>query len=117
MALIKTPRAIIDILDADRKVTGHEIEYIMVYEPEGPSDPLAGMMPATIKREVATLEAVQALRDRANDTLVQAHANLNTQLASERTQHAEALAAKDAALADSNAALAVKDAELTAARG
>jgi hypothetical protein len=103
----KTPRAIIDILDAEMKITGHEIENIYVDEP--------GIASGTIRRDLATAEEVDAIRGNSQAALTQSFADLNQQIADERTGASEALATKEQELRDERAAHAETRSDLEGA--
>lgn len=110
ITLEKTARAIIDVLDAEGKISGHEIEYHVVAAGEG-----AELIPPRVVREPATSEAVAVMRGQADATLTSAFSALNIQLADEREAAAVAAAEKQAALDAAAAAIAEKQALLGAA--
>lgn len=76
----KTPRAIIEILDAEQKITGYEIENFYIDEP--------GVASGAVQRDEATADEVAALRQIAADAAVVTIQALNAQLVAERAGRA-----------------------------
>lgn len=109
MALIKTPRAVIDVLDATGAITGHEIEYFYTWEGEG-----AEFFTAKVGREEASLEQVEVYRKHSNDALTASFQALNVQLAQEREQAASDKAALAQAAASEKAELLAEAARVAA---
>lgn len=64
MPLVRTNRAIIEILDSEGKITGHEVERFYNWEGEG-----AEHFTTKIQRDEATPEEVEELRGAANARL------------------------------------------------
>jgi hypothetical protein len=106
MDIIKTPRAIIDVLDSEGKITGHEIEYHVFPSGEG-----AEHFSPRLVREPASLEQVQIYRDASADGLAASFAALNTQLAAERVAYEQVIAEKNAVIAEKEAAIGAAVAE------
>lgn len=104
MNIVKTPRAIIDILDTENKITGHEIEYHITAEGEG-----ANHFTPKVEREEVTVEEVAKLRQHSDDTLTASNNALNAQVQEIRE-------AKDAAEKSCEEQLAAKEAELNKLR-
>jgi len=110
MAIKKTPRAIIEVLDSEGKVTGYEIENFYIYEAEGPDDPMVRVAKPQVVRDPASQAEVDALRGTSSDGLTAENEALraeNTrlqQVADDATARAEAAVAdatreRDAAVA------------------
>ena len=97
MSIIKTPRAIIDVLDAEGKITGHGIEYMVTAD-----GPEARYVKPRMEREEASAQDVDAIRGTSAAAVTAAFQGLNQQIATERDTHAqekarllEAIEAKD----------------------
>jgi len=103
MAIKETPRAIIDVLDSEGNITGHEIEVFVTYEAEGPDDPMLKLgFQSKVERQEATPERVAELRKKSSDGLTDANNKLNAQIAQMQQDHAAAIAILQS---DLNAAL------------
>lgn len=81
MALVKKVRALIDVLDGEEKISGHELETWVTYEPEGQNDPLAGAVPARMVREPATQEDMAKFRKESDEKLTDSCKALSAQIA------------------------------------
>lgn len=69
MPIVKTPRAVIDILDSEGKITNHEIEYNFAFDPAEGEEELAKMFAPRVMREEATPEQVAAFRESSDSSL------------------------------------------------
>lgn len=93
-----TTRAIIEVLDAQNKITGYELENVYIDEP--------GIASGTVRRDEATADQVAALRQISADARVVETLALNKQIADERDAHAAEIVAKDANISELRAQIA-----------
>lgn len=90
MPIKKTPRAVIEILDAEGKVSGYEIENFYTFELEEGDDPvMAKTFTPRVIRDEATEEEVDALLGEASERMTDSLAALNAQIAEMQAVHAE----------------------------
>lgn len=103
MGVKKTTRAIIEVLDADGKVTGYEAENVYVYEAESENDPMVRIaQPKTVREEVSEAE-VQAIRGASGDKLTDSLREHAQQIAALQDSVRLATAAEQAATAQAQA--------------
>jgi hypothetical protein len=82
MPIKKTPRAVIEVLDAEGKVSGFEIENFYTFEFEEGDDPItAKTFTPRVIRDEATEEEVDVLLGVASEKMSDAHKSLNLQVA------------------------------------
>lgn len=82
MALKKTPRALIDVLDAEGKITGHELEVFVTYEAEGEKDEMARHFQARVERVPITAEEALEYRSDAEEIMTDSFKTAQEQIAS-----------------------------------
>lgn len=93
MPVVKTARALIDVLDANFNITGHEIEYHYTFEGDG-----AEMFTPKVQRDLVTPAQIAVFRTSSSDALTAAHQNLNAKIAALQIEVSSANAARDKAL-------------------
>ena len=82
MAVVKKPRAVIDILDSEGKITNHEVEYHVTFEAVTPEDEeIAKNFTPKIIREEVSHEVAQQLRGEAESATFTSNKQLNQQIA------------------------------------
>lgn len=113
MPVVKTPRAIIEILDSEGHITGHEIESHYVYESDDPNDPMLKVAVPKIQRDEATEAEVNKLRKKSSTGLTDSINDVTKENAVLQEQmlkvQESALAAVNAAEAKVSAAEAARD--------
>ena len=95
MPVVKTARAILDILDAEGKITGHEIEYHYTFSlGEGEDPALARMFSPKVGREEVSPETVAAMRKESDNALTATVQMLNAANAALQGHEAAAIDAR-----------------------
>lgn len=87
MGIKKTPRAFIDILDAEGKITHHEVEFWVTYETDDPNDEMAKVFSPKIVREEVTPDDMAKLRGTSDNALTSDNRKLNDQIGQMQEAH------------------------------
>ena len=87
MPVVKTPRAIIEVLDSDGKITGYEIENIYTFSSNGTpeEDEMVKLFNAGPRRDEATEDEVAALRKQSAEGLTAGIKDAHDQIADLQT--------------------------------